>query len=247
MDIDRLYRIMGAMIKRVYGYYITRPLQRFNVDNRAEKAIDRQHVVPKAAPRHERTDQLFTEITQKNPRFKQELNEKREDLLKRLTSVKVISTDRAVSEEELKEMKEIKERVRSRLPVSHEGTDIPMHAYVEPASVPKGRISLIRALDFIGKHSKSPEQYDSGTIAKQHALNEEDVRNVLTYFKPFYKEGITDPVEDTESLLGVSKQKWSEITTFLKPKSRVIHEQINAQKETAADEPIADKAVNPRK
>ncbi|CAG2103070.1 unnamed protein product [Medioppia subpectinata] len=250
MDIDRIYRILGSAFKRVYGFYVKRPLQRFNVDNRAEKAIDKQKAIPRMAPRHERTDQLFKQITQNNPQFRQELNEKREDLLKRLQTVKVVSEERVWTEEEVKEMEEIKERVRSRLPHSHEGTDIPMHAYVEPHHVPIGRISLIRALDFIGKHAQSPDHFDAHTIAAQHRLDEEEVKNVLKYFKPFYKDVMTDPVADTEEVLGVSKEKWRAMSSFLKPKSVFEHqmkiEATDADNKSTADQ-VNDKTVKEEK
>ena len=64
MDVDRIYQLMGSALKRVYGYYIKRPLQRFNVDNRAEKLVEKQKTIPKMAPRHENTDQLFKQIIQ---------------------------------------------------------------------------------------------------------------------------------------------------------------------------------------
>ena len=253
---------MGSAFKRVYGYYVKRPLQRFNVDKRAEKLVEQQITVPKAAPRHANTDQLFKEITQslfislksffvsnhllnvcflsdfcaENPHFRKELDEKREDLLKRLTSVKVVSKDRDISEQELKEMEEIRKRVRSRLPQSRHRVDIPMHAYVEPSHVPIGRISLIRALDLIGKHAKRPEEYDSQTIAKQHHLDEEEVKNVLDYFKPFYKENISDPVTDTEKVLGIPKEHFDSIISYLKPKSQLSSEQISASSDHNSDE-----------
>ena len=64
MDIDRIYQLMGSAIKRLYGFYVKRPLQRFNVDNRAEKIIEKQKTIPKAAPRHEGTDRLFRQLSQ---------------------------------------------------------------------------------------------------------------------------------------------------------------------------------------
>jgi hypothetical protein len=167
-------------------------------------------------------------IFEDNPQFRNELNEKREDLLKRLTSVKVVSKDRDISEEEIQEMEEIRNRLKNRLPRLREGTEIPIHAYIEPHYVPKGRISLIKALDFIGKHAKNPEEYDAKTIAKQHSLKEEEVKDVLDYFKPFYRDPniSEDPVEDTERVLGIPKKQFERITSFLKPKSQIEREQI---------------------
>jgi hypothetical protein len=62
MDIDKFYRLMGAAIKRLYGFYLVRPLQRFNVDNKAEKLLDKQ--IPRSAPRHKGTDIIFKQISQ---------------------------------------------------------------------------------------------------------------------------------------------------------------------------------------
>jgi len=63
MNIDRFYELMGTMIKRVWGYYVKRPIQRFNVDNRAEKVLEKEREIPRAAPRHEGTDQLYKQIS----------------------------------------------------------------------------------------------------------------------------------------------------------------------------------------
>lgn len=145
--------------------------------------------------------------------------------------MKVVSKEREISEQEIKEMEEMREKVKSRLPKDRLGTEIPIHAYIEPHHVPVGRISLIRALDFIGKHSKTPEEYDTNTIAVQHRLNEEDVKNVLEYFKPFYRDEITEPVEDASSALGLPKQHFDQILTALKPKSQLVREQIETSTE----------------
>lgn len=64
MDIDRFYRLMGAAMKRIYGYYVKRPLQRYNVDNRAEKLIEKDLEIPRTAPRHEGTDHLFRKLSE---------------------------------------------------------------------------------------------------------------------------------------------------------------------------------------
>ena len=164
------------------------------------------------------------------------MNEKQEDLLKRLSGVKVVSKEREISEEEMKEMEEIRNRFRNRLPKDRSRVDIPIHAYTEPERVPIGRISLLRALDFIGKHSKNPEEFDAQTIAKQYRLDEEEVKNILEYFKPFYKNDITDPVEDTERVLGIPKQQFQGILSVLKPKSQLKKELIEGTTQQKSDE-----------
>uniref|UniRef100_A0A131YHU9 NADH dehydrogenase [ubiquinone] 1 alpha subcomplex assembly factor 4 n=1 Tax=Rhipicephalus appendiculatus TaxID=34631 RepID=A0A131YHU9_RHIAP len=66
--------------------FVSRPVRDFNIENRVERAIGVEK--PKAAPRHpsdakyERTKAADTSVVQ----------EKREDLLERLRSVKVVSS-----------------------------------------------------------------------------------------------------------------------------------------------------------
>ena len=52
-------------VNRLYGYYFTRPVQRYNIENRAYKLIDRieqDKIKPKAAPHEPVTQRILREI-----------------------------------------------------------------------------------------------------------------------------------------------------------------------------------------
>ncbi len=153
-----------------------------------------------------------------HPEFRKQLEERREDLLNRLKSVKVVSKEVQMSEEELKLMEEMKDKVRDRLPQSREGELLPSHAFNEPKYVPKGRVSLFGALEFLGKHTKNPHDITPEMIAKQYDLKLEDVNNILKYFRPFYKYGGEEAVEkyDKEMIGILSVERF---TQLIKPRS----------------------------
>lgn len=123
-----------------------------------------------------------------------------------------------MSIEEIKLMEEMKDKVRNRLPQSREGELLPSHAFNEPKYVPKGRVSLFGALEFVAKHTKSPIDMTPEMIAKQYNLKLEDVNNILMYFRPFYKYGGEQAVEkyDKEMLGILSIERF---TQLIKPRS----------------------------
>lgn len=55
-------RIAIKAIKRVTGYFILRPLQRYNIEERAFKKLEKQSEVIKPAPKHQTTQELLEKI-----------------------------------------------------------------------------------------------------------------------------------------------------------------------------------------
>jgi len=172
-----------------------------------------------------------------------------------LKSVKVVSKDPEMSEEELKQLEDMRERVRNRLPQSREGAPLPLHAFIEPENVPKGRVSLFSALKFINKHTKSPREFNAEAVAKQHNMNVEDVKNIVMYFKLFYEENSAKSNEKygTEQISYFSIDR---VTDLLKSttKQTVHNQQIESnqtststQSSTTQTSSTTDSKVNHKK
>lgn len=53
MDIDKVYRLAGGAMKRIWKLYVSKPFRDYNVENRAQKAISKDK--PKAAQWHDAT------------------------------------------------------------------------------------------------------------------------------------------------------------------------------------------------
>lgn len=60
MGIDRIYELAGTAIKRVFYRTVKRPVANINVENRAQKAIEKKT----AAPWHETTKKVIEELKQ---------------------------------------------------------------------------------------------------------------------------------------------------------------------------------------
>lgn len=52
--------LIKSAVKRVFGFFVVRPLQRFDVERRAEKVISKEK--PESAPRHETTEKSIQQM-----------------------------------------------------------------------------------------------------------------------------------------------------------------------------------------
>lgn len=59
MDIDKVYRLAGGALKRIWKLYISKPFRDYNVENRAQKAISKEK--PEPAQWHDSTQEAFKE------------------------------------------------------------------------------------------------------------------------------------------------------------------------------------------
>ena len=116
-----------------------------------------------------------------HPEIKKEIDEKSESLLDRLRSVKVRSHDQTqyeYTEEKL-------EKDKSKLPQERHASELPLHGFADPVTVPKGKLALKDAIQFISQHAQDPQVFNSELIAEAHQLDQKDVENILKYFKLF--------------------------------------------------------------
>lgn len=170
-----------------------RPVRDFNIENRVERAIGVEK--PKAAPRHP-SDAKYerTKATTDTSAVK----EKREDLLKRLRSVKVVSSSQVQGTVPLK--------LDRPLPQSRAVPLIQKYGYFEPATIPRGRLTLRQATQMLADVKMDPGTFTAEAVAAQYSLDVRDVREVLHYFSIFRVHSIHLAQRDLTSIDDVKSE-----------------------------------------
>eukprot|EP00092_Neocalanus_flemingeri_P036423 GFUD01039659.1.p1 GENE.GFUD01039659.1~~GFUD01039659.1.p1 ORF type:complete len:253 (-),score=88.13 GFUD01039659.1:129-887(-) len=179
---------MGNAVSRVYGYVVRRPLQRYNVDHRAEKMIKKfedPNAAPHRAPMYESDAQLLEEIRRENPELSSSAVKKDDDLHDRLKSVYTFSTDPQPDPRS-------QESVKKPLPrdvVRHYEDFVPAQLRVERQgqmrTLPRGKVSIDQAVNLLTKHSQTEGEFGVEEISKEYRLNQEAVSNTVKYFQIF--------------------------------------------------------------
>nr|XP_037280245.1 NADH dehydrogenase [ubiquinone] 1 alpha subcomplex assembly factor 4-like isoform X2 [Rhipicephalus microplus]XP_037280246.1 NADH dehydrogenase [ubiquinone] 1 alpha subcomplex assembly factor 4-like isoform X2 [Rhipicephalus microplus] len=173
--------------------FVGRPVRDFNIENRVERAIGVEK--PKAAPRHP-SDAKYerTKATTDTSAVK----EKREDLLKRLRSVKVVSSSQVQGTVPLK--------LDRPLPQSRAVPLIQKYGYFEPATIPRGRLTLRQATQMLADVKMDPGTFTAEAVAVQYSLDVRDVREVLHYFSIFRVHSIHLAQRDLTSIDDVKSE-----------------------------------------
>lgn len=57
--------------------------------------------------------------------------------------------------------------------------------YKEPASITPGKCSMKQAIQFIGDHKIHPNEWTVERIASEYKMNQDDVKNIVQYFRLF--------------------------------------------------------------
>lgn len=173
--------------------FVGRPVRDFNIENRVERAIGVEK--PKAAPRHP-SDAKYerTKATTDTSAVK----EKREDLLKRLRSVKVVSSSQVQGTVPLK--------LDRPLPQSRAVPLIQKYGYFEPATIPRGRLTLRQATQMLADVKMDPGTFTAEAVAAQYSLDVRDVREVLHYFSIFRVHSIHLAQRDLTSIDDVKSE-----------------------------------------
>ncbi|CAH1373411.1 protein NDUFAF4 homolog [Tenebrio molitor] len=153
-----------------------RPLRNYNIENRAHKIISKEKPTP--APKH-KSDQIdYERMMKEYPEAFEESQQKHEQLNKYLRDVYVQSHDPVPT---LKP----KSNPDRPLPVNKSQVEDFEYGVKEPERVPEGRTTLRNALKFITDHHKNPRLHSAEQIAKEYAIPEETINNVLNYFKVY--------------------------------------------------------------
>lgn len=155
--------------------FVSKPIRDFNIENRVDKVITVGK--PKAAPRHpsDAKHEPETALTDAS-----KVLEKREDLLERLKSVKVVSSDPDSQVQQSAPPGSGRPLPQSRtVPQQHK------YGFFEPSVVPRGRLTLRQATQLLADVKNDPDTFTPVALAAQYSLDEKDVHNVLRYFSVF--------------------------------------------------------------
>jgi len=180
---------MGSQVSRVYGFMVRRPLQRYNVEHRAEKMVKKFEdpaAAPHRAPMYKSDAEVLEAVRRDNPELLQEVAMKDDPLHDRLKTVYVSSTDPDP------DSSPSVEKVDKPLPRDvrqHYQDFIPAQMRVEREGVsrtlPRGKVSLNQAVDFISKHAESQGSFGAEQISQDYRLNQEVVANTIKYYTIF--------------------------------------------------------------
>ncbi|KAK9874966.1 hypothetical protein WA026_005781 [Henosepilachna vigintioctopunctata] len=162
---------MGKVLSRV-----KRPFQNFNLESRVHKIISQEKPVP--APKYESVQLEIERLMKDNPEEFQEMVKKNEILDKHLKNVYVTSKSEILKPSG-------STNVVKPLPLNRSSYEDPVFGIVEPENVPKGRVTLPNALQFITNHHANAAKCSVGHICEKYVLPEETVRNILKYCRTF--------------------------------------------------------------
>ncbi|XP_077485582.1 NADH dehydrogenase [ubiquinone] 1 alpha subcomplex assembly factor 4 [Amblyomma americanum] len=180
------------------AYFASKPVRNFNIENRVEKVISAAK--PKSAPRHPSAAKHETEMGLADT---SKLLEKREDLLERLRSVKVVSSDPNAQVQETTPPP-TSERP---LPQSRTTPEQRKYGFFEPSLVPRGKLTLRQATQLLADAQNDPAQFTPQALAAQYNLSEQDVHSVLKYFGVFNMYESSKSTTRSQDFLQIEEMK----------------------------------------
>uniref|UniRef100_A0A8C7P0L6 NADH dehydrogenase [ubiquinone] 1 alpha subcomplex assembly factor 4 n=1 Tax=Oncorhynchus mykiss TaxID=8022 RepID=A0A8C7P0L6_ONCMY len=157
------------------GARVARLFRNFNLENRVHREIGKAK--PEAAPRHQ-THIDPVQITE----ISDAIHKKNDPLLGFLKSVYVESKDPTEVTRPL-----------SILPGDPYGI-------VEIIDVPKGKLSIIEALQALNNHKNAPQTWTLDKVALEYSLDLKDTKALLEHFIPFEVKIIPPKTEDAKKI-----------------------------------------------
>lgn len=166
---------------------LSRKVQRFNVENRAHKAISKDKPTP--APRHKQSAKQLEMMKEADTDFLEKHNTKDSKLDDRLKDVYLVSHATEM-------MDKLNPPNPDRpLPKRRTTSDDLEYGVYEPIDIRKGKCTLRQAVQFITDHNTEPAKHTAADIAAELKLDPETTMNILKYFKTF-KLYIPEPKTD---------------------------------------------------
>ncbi|KAM9420363.1 NADH dehydrogenase [ubiquinone] 1 alpha subcomplex assembly factor 4-like [Salvelinus alpinus] len=172
---------MGARVARLF--------RNFNLENRVHREIGKAK--PEAAPRHQtHIDPVqSTQVTE----ISDAIHKRNDPLLGFLKSVYVESKDPTEAPKEVTEEKEERRPLIFSLPGDPYGI-------VEIINVPKGKLSIIEALQALNNHKNAPQTWTLDKVALEYSLDLKDTKALLEHFIPFEVKIIPPKTEDAKKI-----------------------------------------------
>lgn len=168
---------MGALVTKAL-----RPIKSFNIENRAHRVISKDK--PEPAPTYPQNIEDLKRTLEAVPDIDEKLDTKNPDHDARLKNVYVTSHGTPEDDITRRRREENPDRPLPKYRKQIEDFEL---GFKEPDSdrLTYGRTTLRHAINFIGAHQSNPKEATSAKIALEYKLKEEDVQNVLKYFKTF--------------------------------------------------------------
>lgn len=178
---------MGNKASRIFGTVVRRPMQRYNVERRAEKVVTKiqdPQAASMRAPMYQTDTELLEEIRRTNPEIAESAVKKDIHLHDRLMSVYVTSKD--------PESKEVHEDPTKPLPrdtLQYSYDFVPAQIRLDTSDrrrdIPRGKVSLEQTIDFLTKYKETEGKFNHELIANQYRLNPDIIKQSVKYFTIF--------------------------------------------------------------
>lgn len=181
---------MGNSASRVYGFLVRRPLQRYNVDSRAEKVVKKiedPSAPAMRAPMYQSDAELLEELRKTNPGMAESAVKKDSELYARLKDVYVESTDPEHEhvDSSLKREKPGKPFPRDTSQYSYDFVPAQIRQDMPDRGqriVAKGKVTLQQAVDILAKHKETGGEFGQEAIVNQYGLNAAATAGALRHF-----------------------------------------------------------------
>lgn len=175
---------MGNAVSRVYGSIVKRPLQRYNVDNRAAKVITKieDPMAPAERAPWFDADMLAREEAIRNNKS---IHKVEKDLLDRLKVVYVDSKDHQPDPR----MEENPSRPLPQDVSQHYSEFVPAQMRLDRPGqrrkLPPGKVSLDQSVNILSKFKESDGRFGPADISLEYKLNKEVAANIVRHFEIF--------------------------------------------------------------
>jgi len=176
---------MGNAVSRVYGTLVKRPLQRYNVEHRAEKLIDKFQdpaAAPQRAPMYD-SDSLLRDAIKKS---EENVHKVGPELLDRL---KVVYVDSKDNNPDQPRAPENPERPLPKDVTQHYQDFVPAQMRMErqglSRKVQRGKITLNQTVDLLGDFHQSKGAFGPEKISDKFKINKDVATNMVKYYELF--------------------------------------------------------------
>lgn len=179
---------MGQYVSKIKGHYVTRNLQRFNIESRTNKILKAEK--PKVAPRYPSDEKARQDVLRNMPdQTGNEIHNKSSELHSRLKHVYVTSTDPAVDKGYDPDINRRRPEHPDRpLPRARTIRGIDRSAFAVDESrtnVPKGKITLEKVQEMIASHRVDQEKNTPTVLAQYYSMDLAQTESVLEHFRVF--------------------------------------------------------------
>jgi len=178
---------MGQYVSKIKGHYVTRNLQRFNIESRTDKILAKEK--PKPAPKYASDERLRQELLKDiQEEMNKEIHNKSSPHDSRLKQVYVTSQDPSPETRFDPDINRRRPENPDRpLPRARtiRGIDRSGFAVDENKIIKKGKISLEKVQEMVATHKLDPEKNTPTILAQYYALDLAHTEAVLEHFRIF--------------------------------------------------------------